>query len=490
MALTLGDVLEKKRDAPGAPAVRPRTAVAPASPVPLPARARPGETAEARSAAVAIVEARWRQLIARVGLLATGALLLNIALQLWAQGQVTEHHEVVAMVFALYALAAAALAAAVLPSEFARRAAPFAPVLAIIALLVWSYVRLDISLASYGTDNAVFSHVAAEQLLDGHNPYSVNDAALIDRSVERFGLPSTFVTRTTDGKPLEKLMSWPAGSIAPLVPALALGLDDVRWVVVAFEVATCVLLCWRAPSALRPVVLLPLVVDPDLFLQFTGGGVMDWFWVLPMTGCAIALYGGHLGRAAVLYGLAAGTKQQPWLLAPFLAVYVWHALAERGREERREAMLSFAGLVAAGFLLPNIAFMAWDFSGWLEAVLLPFREQLVPFGSGLSLLTQSGISNQPKSFYSLATFGVWGVLVLAYALHFRTLRHALWLAPAVVMWFGYRGLQNYYVYWTPMLLVALMVWWEEQQAATERAIDAVDRGHGSDAVLAGEGVPA
>jgi len=252
------------------------------------------------------------------------------------------------------------------------------------------------------------------------------------------------------------------GSVLVLVPALAVGVHDVRWVVVAFEVVAFILIWVRAPAVLRPLALLPLTIDPDLFLQFTGGGVMDYIWVTPMVACAIALYSGRLGWSALLFGLAASMKQQPWLLAPFLAVYLW----QTQREDRRLSSLAeYSGVAAAAFLALNLPFMLWDFSGWLRGVMLPIREGLVPIGSGISLLTTAGIVDLPKSFYSAATFGVWSVLLIAYMLHFRNLKHGLWLAPAIVMWFGYRGMQNYFVYWAPVLLVALFVWWEETEHA-------------------------
>jgi uncharacterized membrane protein len=416
-----------------------------------------------------VLAARWEQLALRIGLIATGALIFNMALQSWQMGDIGSHPAVVAVVFVQYALAFTLLAAGVLPADAARRAAPLIIIAVLYSLVSWSYIKIEINLRVYGTDNVAFSHVAAEQILEGTNPYQLRDRAAIEESAFRFGVPATFVTSTTDGKTLDNLMSWPAGSVLVLVPALALGLQDMRWVVVLFEVAVMVLLWLRAPAALRPLVLLPIVVDPDLFLQFTGGGVMDFIWVLPMLLCAIALYAGRLHWSALCYGLAAGAKQQPWLLAPFLAIYIWNMRREDPLALRARAVAAFGAVSAAGFLALNAPFMVWSFNDWMRGVLLPFREQLVPFGSGISLLTQTGAVGLPKEFYSAATFGVWGALILIYALYFRSLRHALWLAPAIIMWFGYRSLQNYYIYWVPMVLVALIAWWEEEDDAAASA---------------------
>lgn len=400
----------------------------------------------------------------RLGFIATGVLLLNMAYRSWAIGQVGSRHAVVWLVFIEYAMAFSLLVVGLMSMDRMRRLIPLIAVATLSAFLIWSFIQIHIAFTLYGTDNAALSHVAAEKLMDGQNPYAFHDRATVVSAAERFGVPQTFITDTTDGQPLSNLMSWPAGSVLVLVPALAVGVHDVRWVVVVFEIATFALLWFRAPAALRPLALLPLTVDPDLFIQFTGGGVMDYIWVAPMVACAIALYAGRLGWSAVLYGLAAGIKQQPWLLAPFLLIWIWQTQKE-GR--RLSAVAEFVGIAAAAFLALNLPFMVWDFSAWLRGVMLPLREALVPFGSGISLLTQAGIANLPKSFYSAATFGVWTVLLIAYTLHFRTLRHGLWFAPAIIMWFGYRGLQNYFVYWAPVALVALFVWWEEQERAEQ-----------------------
>jgi hypothetical protein len=443
----------------------------PLEPTPLPWRA-PLLTPEHPHASAAVAGARWHALALRVGFLGAGASLLSVAMAAWSQGDVTTHHDVVGMVFAAYAVAFVLLAAGALPPAASQRLSPLILAGAVGGLLLFSYVQLRISLPTYQTDNAVFSHVAAEQLLNGRNPYAIQDRDLIANSAQRFGLQATFLTHTTDGTALDNLMSWPSGSILPLAPFLKFGGSDVRWVVVAFEIAVMVLLWLAAPRELRPLSVLPMLVDRDLFLQFTGGGVMDFMWVAPMVGAAIALYRRHFIWSALCFGLAAGTKQQPWLLAPFLMLYVWNVHQHQSIRGRLRECSIYGCVAAASFLVLNGPFIVLDPAAWVHGTMLPVTQQLVPFGSGLSMLTQTGIADLPKSFYSLATFGAWGVLLLAYALYFRTLKHALWLMPAIIMWFGYRGLQNYFIYWTPLLMVAVFAWWNEEteaQAAEETA---------------------
>jgi uncharacterized membrane protein len=417
------------------------------------------------------IDARWEHLILRVGLIATGAFIMGTVFPIWVQGRPGTHHQVVWLAFVDYGLAFGTMAAGMLPSRLLRRCWVLIPIAVVAATLIFMYVRIEIAVTYYGTDNLALSHIAAERLLDGDNPYAVNDPQVIKDAAKRFVLPPTYLTNDTDGKPVVNLMSWPAGSVLVFVPAIYLGVKDLRWVVVGFELAVLLLLWWRAPAALRPLVAIPLAADPNLFLEFPGGAVVDFIWVLPTLAGAMLLYSGRADPAALLFGLAAGTKQQPWLLAPFLIVWIWHETRDRSIRARCGACARFSILGVAGFLVLNLPFMIWDMHAWFEGTLLPFRADLIPLGSGVSMLTMTGAAALPKSFYSAATFGVAGVLLLAYALHFGTLKHAIWLAPAIIMWFGYRSLQNYFIFWTPMLLVALIATWETE-TNTPRPADA------------------
>ncbi len=408
------------------------------------------------------LDGRWQELILRAGFIATGVLLLSLAFQTW-QGRLEVHHALVWIVFLEYALAFGMLAAGVSSLDRMRDLVPLIAVSLLFGFLVWSYATIQITQRTYSTDNITFSQVAAERLMHGQNPYEVQDRTVVEAAADQFGLRRSFITTTTDGQPLDHLISWPAGTVLALVPALALGVGDVRWVVVVFEIATFALLWFKAAAVLRPLAAVPLMADPDLILHFTGGGVMDYLWVAPMLACAIALYDRRFGWAALLYGLAAGIKQQPWLLAPFLLIWVWNARRDEPHLRQVYAVTEFAAVAALGFLALNLPFMVWGFPAWLSGVFRPFNEQLTLFGSGFSLLTQTGIADLPRNFYTASVFGVWGVLVFVYALHFRTIKHTLWIAPAIIMWFAYRSLQSYFVYWTPLLLVALLQWWNEQE---------------------------
>lgn len=414
---------------------------------------------------------RWGELVLRIGFLTTGVALLHWALLAWARGNIFAHHETIFIVLALYGGAFACLGLGVVNLDVGRlwRMEVLIPLAIIVSLLGIFYIELKFVNNLYSADTLAFSHEAADRLLAGENPFSANGEAVIANASERFGVPKSWVTPRTDGSTIDNLVSWPAGSFLAFVIPSALGLDDMRWVVAAAQLVAFGLLWLWAPRALRPLVFIPLVADPDIAIRFTTGGTTDILWLLPILGCAFALHRQREVPAALLYGLAVGIKQQPWLLAPFLLIWLWNAHRAEPLSARFRSLGTFAGWSALGFLALNGPFILWDVKAWFEGVLLPVQVDLIPWGSGLSMLTQAGVADLSRNFYSLATFGVWALLILAYALHFRNLKHLIWLFPALIMWFNYRSLQNYFVFWVPLLLMALFFWWEDQVENREPA---------------------
>ena len=254
-----------------------------------------------------------------MGFLGTGALMLNMAYEVWSIGQVGTHRALVFAVFAEYAMAFALLVAGMLSAGRLRRLAPLILVGASPHSACGFYAQITINLTVYGTDNAAFSHVAAERCIDGENPYAINDPAFIEETAQRFGVPATFITATTDGKPLEQphvlACRFGAGRRASAAAGRGRRALDRR---VAFEIAVLAVLWFRAPRRCGPLIVLPFAADPNLMIRFTGGGVMDFIWVLPVLASAIFLYGNRSwGGRRCCSAWRRAPKQQPWLLAPF-----------------------------------------------------------------------------------------------------------------------------------------------------------------------------
>jgi uncharacterized membrane protein len=301
----------------------------------------------------------------------------------------------------------------------------------------------------------VFSHVAAEEVLRGANPYTrpVNPTDL-----ERFDLPPQLVTQTTLGVPLSRLASYPSLHFLVFVPAVALGVNDLRWVVLGFQLTASVFIASAAPWRWKLLAIMPVFAQPDLGTYFTSGALTDWLWVLPVLATVWLLYRRSFFAAAVAYGIAAATKQQPWFLAPFLVVWLAHRLPGNPAARARQ-IAAYGALAFTVFLVPNLPYILLDGQAWLAGTLAPLLEPMIPFGEGLSLMTQLGVIDLPRSFYLAGTVWV-GILVLvAYSLYFDRMPAAAWIFPAIVMWFSFRSLHTYFLYWIPVVTLGVILEW-------------------------------
>ncbi len=305
----------------------------------------------------------------------------------------------------------------------------------------------------YGTDGIALAHLAAERLLGGLNPYTFN---VRGDDLARFGVPEYAITTTTLGHVIGPSVSYPAASFLVYVPALLVGVHDVRWVTLLGQVLGVGILATAAPPSWKILGTLATIGNVDVGVYGTAGGRTDWLWVLPCMLTALDLTSGRVKRAGLWFGLAASMKQQPWLLAPFLVVRLYHSRA--GLPSTRIRPVATFGAVAAGvFVLVNLPFIVVGPGDWFRGVAAPALEPLIPHGQGLSLLTQLGLVDLSKSVYSLMAVASLVTLVVAYGRAYQRAPNAVWVLPAFVLWFSYRAYQDYFLYWVPLLVLGLIL---------------------------------
>jgi uncharacterized membrane protein len=308
---------------------------------------------------------------------------------------------------------------------------------------------------TYGTDVIAFAHGGGEILLDGQNPYAASSNE-VREIAERFGVQ---LTRTSDGSVIDWLISYPAAHVLSFATFLAVGISDLRWGILIVELLALAVI-WRvlSPKArlFAPFVLL---LEPFLSVVFTGGGVTDWLWVLPLAITAVCLNRGLYGYAGLALGIACAVKQHPWFVVPFVLVWVIQTLrSESGNKLSESARASLGAFVigtASGFLVPNIPFLLWEPAGWLESVLSPALGNMVADGHGLALLVSRELLDLPAGVFAalVVTSVVAGAVV--YARFFDRLQNLLWVIPPVVMFLSYRSLHSYFVFWIPIAVLWL-----------------------------------
>jgi hypothetical protein len=307
---------------------------------------------------------------------------------------------------------AVALGVAIAVVALNRRATPgrrtaLLAAAACAALAVSSVVLLATTLASAPTgtqlrcrdDVAAATFGAADQLTAGHNPYASYDALAaqhadgcthVNATVLRRGQFANATQVPTDAQvqaavqaatadpsrpEIERGLNYPGGTV---LLGLA-GPTAFPWLMAAVLVAAMAVAVRRATTDRRAVAialaaqLALLALVPDGHTDAAVVALLLLAWASPTT-----LVGG------LALGLACGTKQTAWFLAPPL-------LATAYARGARPAMLRATAAAAAGFAALNLPFIAMGPGAWLHGVMGPLVDGLFPLGAGLVGLITSGV---------------------------------------------------------------------------------------------------
>jgi uncharacterized membrane protein len=81
---------------------------------------------------------------------------------------------------------------------------------------------------------------------------------------------------------------------------------------------------------------------------------------------------------------------------------------------------------------------------------------------GPSVLTQVGLVEVGRVFYTILAVGVLATLFVNYYAYFDRLKYMFWIFPGIILWFSFRALTNYVIYWLPLLLVSLILWYRDE----------------------------
>jgi len=400
--------------------------------------------------------ARYESFILRLSFLFVGQFALYEGFQDWNRGRADIHPEVAVLTLTLYAVSLFIIALSLMPAKTVSKFKDFALVPLVLSIITSVYVVAEIAYrGSYRTDVLAFSHYAAILVTKGLNPYTQD----LTPALAMFAVQPSDLTPLISGGYLATFQ-YPSLHFLIFVPFVIAGLSDMRWVLVAFEVAVILLLYLKAPVNIRPMLILPLFAGADLMINFTASSVSDMLWVLPLVLAAFTLDKKSI-TSGIFYGIACAFKQPPWLLAPFVIIYLIQTTeGQLGVKLRRVAW--FLGPAAAFFLLVNLPFAYADPVGWVRNVITPISSDLVILSQGPAVLSQVGLISVGRVFYSILAVGVLLVLIGNYYVYFDKLRYMLWIFPGIILWFSFRALTSYVIYWMPLMLVSLLLWYKAQ----------------------------
>ena len=372
-------------------------------------------------------------------------------LQNWIRGRVETHPEVVLLIILTYALAFTLFLLATMNTKgiVKLRDVGFASLILTTAVS-WYVVTQIEHPGAYQTDALAFVHYSAILLSRGINPYPQD----LQSALSMFSVSPEFITLTPNGN-LVSTLNYPALQVIAFLPAVWAGLLDARIIIYLFEIATLVIVYLWSPKEIRLLALLPLFAGSDLAINFSAGSIADFIWVLPLV--LMVVYMERPLVAGIMFGLACAVKQTPWLLAPYLLIWFFRSGMNCGLQSRLKRMGMFTAAAVASFLIPNLWFMFNNFDAWYSGVVTPAFGNLVVLSQGLSLITLASGVPLPPVFYLVVTFVVAATLIVEYYVYFEHLALALWAFPAIILWFSYRGLQNYFIFWTPLLVMSAVL---------------------------------
>jgi uncharacterized membrane protein len=401
---------------------------------------------------------QYETFILRLSFLFVGQFALYEGFQDWNRGRADIHPEVAVLTLLLYGVSLFMIALSLMPTKTVFKFKDFSLVPLFLSIITSVYVVAEIAYrGSYRTDVLAFSQYAAILVTKGLNPYMQD----LTPALAMFAVQPSDLTPLSSGGYLTTFQ-YPSLHFLVFVPFVLAGLRDMRWVLVMFEVAAILLLYLKAPVNLRPMLILPLFAGADILINFTASSVSDMLWVLPLMCTALTLDKKPV-LSGFFYGIASAFKQPPWLLAPFLIIYLLRVTAGGWRIRLRK-VASFLGPAAGFFLFVNLPFAYSDPTDWFRNVITPISSNLVILSQGPAVLSQVGLVSVGRVFYSGLAIGVLIVLVGNYYVYFDKLRYMLWIFPGVILWFSFRALTSYVVYWMPLMLVSLLLWYSAEPA--------------------------
>lgn len=390
--------------------------------------------------------------ISSVLAVASGAVLLKMAFVVKNVVSTFESIPAVGGVLLLYLTAFAVMYAGVSNLDIARygRRVGYGIFVVVCFAFAVSYFQRYDSI-SIGTDAILFSHYSVDLLLDGQNPYTHSMLPAFGQ----YPVDDRFVTYRTDGS-IVAALSYPALSFLYFIPQTLLGIPNFNLTPIVVLLIVLVFLIAESPPSLALAPFVIVFADQNITL-FTYGGVFDILWVLPLLGAMKFWSQAKLGRAAFLVGLAFAVKQTPWFISPFLAVWLYTespTYVEFGQKSARTVTYGIAG-----FLLPNIPFIIWNPTAWVTGVFTPIAggAPLVQQGSGIVLLSANGLYSLPKSYFTVLLFSILCAALIVYVLYFEQLKWTAWIVPALIVWFNYRSLQNYFIFFVPLAYYAVLL---------------------------------
>jgi hypothetical protein len=301
-----------------------------------------------------------------------------------------------------------------------------------LALATFVLVAMALLLGKgYHVDAVVVPHVAAQELLAGHDPYRTFD---LPAALAQFGMDPNLVTHYEDGTVVRSL-NYPALNFLLVTPLIALGATDIRWLYLVEILALVLLLLRKVRLEWRPLVSAGVVGNVVILRQNILAGVDPTWWILT----ALAwIFVESRWLSSVAVGLAVASRQPAWFCAPFYLIGIW-------KRSGRDEVIRRAAIVAAAALTPNVPFLVDSPAAFFDGVAAPMLGALAPYGVGFVRLGLDGpFPMLPRAAYGVLAAASFVVLAGVLWRFWRHVPIGALIFPFVPLYLAWRSLQNYF----------------------------------------------
>jgi hypothetical protein len=328
----------------------------------------------------------------------------------------------------------------------------------------------------YGYNDATsLSHQAADNLLDGKNPYAYSNVVsamlefngmkdkLTPLRVGRFGsifpYPSAAqieqlwqeasLDPSHSPPELESKFNYPAGSFLLPAPFIWLGIGDIRFVFLILAVPALLYVIFKVPGKYRLFFIMALVASVELWNSLAGGET--GFLYFPFLLLAWVLYRRNLWLSAVFMAVAISTKQITWFLLPFYLIVIFRTMGWR-------RLLGAAGIVVGIFTAANAWFFFADPGLWFSSIFAPVAGKMFPLGVGLITIVTSGmVTIESPLIFSIMEFGVFALALVWYWFNCRRYPDTALVLSVLPLFFSWRSLWGYFYYIDIIVLAAVLI---------------------------------
>ncbi len=334
---------------------------------------------------------------------------------------------------------------------------------AIISIEYSLQVKPHIILYGGKTDSFIIQYAAAEALLKGHNPYTMDytRALFVKLAFTKYTFiykPDSTTYNVTDITGFVSKFDYPAmAAIYYTVPA-ALHINGVYWDALVLGIALFAIYN-RTRGEARYLHIALFLSGMFTFFGPLYIGDPQTGWVAPLI-MAIAFYDRPV-LAGTFLGIASSYREQAIIFALFFGIAYLRERDLRGK---------FARLLASSLataLAINIPFILASPRAFIQNVLIPAKYNLYPKGFGLSSLRYIGLQ-LPREAYTILFIGSLTALLLYSLLFYERVRNVILALPAIAFALYYRPMPTYYEYFLVLNVMWLLVRGGENSLGNDR----------------------